>query len=50
MHTGKPAPEVWGSILAGIVLGLVALRGRSFIPAAILHFAVAATLDLLVLL
>ncbi len=50
MHFGKPAPEVYGSIVAGIALGIVALRGRSFIPCVILHFAVAATLDVASLL
>ncbi len=45
MHFGKPMLEVYGSIIAGVVLGIVALRARSFIPAAILHFAVAAALD-----
>lgn len=45
MHFGKPVPEIYGSIVAGVVLGIVVLRSRSFIPAAILHFAVAATLD-----
>jgi membrane protease YdiL (CAAX protease family) len=49
MHFGKPAPEVYGSIIAGVILGIVALRSRSFIPAAILHFAVAATLDIIAL-
>jgi membrane protease YdiL (CAAX protease family) len=46
MHVGKPAPEAIGSIIAGIVLGIIALRNRSFIPGAILHWAVAATLDI----
>jgi membrane protease YdiL (CAAX protease family) len=50
MHLGKPAPEAIGSIIAGIVLGIVALRSRSFIPCAILHWSVAATLDLFALL
>ena len=45
MHVGKPAPEALGSIIAGIVLGIIALRNRSFVPGAILHWAVAASLD-----
>lgn len=49
MHVGKPAPEAIGSIIAGIVLGIIALRNRSFIPGAILHWAVAATLDVFAL-
>ncbi len=50
LHFGKPLPEALGSIVAGISLGILALRSRSFIPGALLHFAVAATLDLLALL
>ncbi len=49
MHIGKPALEVWGSVVAGVVLGVLALRGRSFLPAVLVHYSVALTLDLLVL-
>ena len=49
MHVGKPGPEAIGSIVAGIVLGIVALRNRSFIPGVILHWSVAATLDIFAL-
>jgi len=49
MHVGKPAPEAIGSIIAGIVLGIIALRNRSFIPGTILHWSVAATLDIFAL-
>ncbi len=49
MHVGKPAPEAVGSIIAGIVLGIIALRNRSFIPGVILHWSVAATLDIFAL-
>ena len=49
MHVGKPGPEAIGSIVVGIVLGIIALRNRSFIPGAILHWAVAATLDIFAL-
>ena len=49
LHFGKPMPELLGSIAAGIALGLIALRARSFLPCALLHFAVAATLDVLAL-
>jgi uncharacterized protein len=49
MHAGKPGPEAIGSIIAGIALGILALRNRSFIPGAILHWAVAATLDIFAL-
>lgn len=47
MHIGKPELEAYGSLVAGLALGIVALRARSFLPCVLLHFAVAATLDLL---
>jgi membrane protease YdiL (CAAX protease family) len=47
MHFRKPHLEAYGSIFAGIFLGLVALRSRSFLPAAILHFSVALTADII---
>jgi len=46
MHFGKPSLETYGSIIAAVVLGIIAMRAKSFLPCAILHFAVAATLDL----
>jgi hypothetical protein len=50
MHIGKPELETYGSLIAGLALGVVALRARSFYPCVLLHFAVAATLDLLAVL
>jgi len=47
LHIGKPELELLGSIIAGMALGVVALRAKSFYPCVILHFGVAATLDLL---
>jgi membrane protease YdiL (CAAX protease family) len=49
MHVGKPPLETYGSLVAGVVLGIVAVRARSVIPCAVLHWAVAATLDILAL-
>jgi membrane protease YdiL (CAAX protease family) len=46
LHLGKPEMEVYGSVLAGLFLGLIALRANSFFPCAILHFSVALTMDL----
>jgi len=46
MHFGKPSLETYGSIIAAVVLGIIAMRAKSFLPCAILHFSVAATLDL----
>lgn len=47
MHVGKPELEAYGSVVAGLALGVLALRARSFYPCVILHFAVAASLDVL---
>lgn len=48
MHLGKPGPEVAASFAAGIILGVVALRSKSFAPCFALHWAVALTFDLLI--
>jgi len=49
MHWGKPAPEFYVSFLTGFVLGVVALRSRSFLPTFALHAASAISFDLFVL-
>lgn len=45
IHFGKPMPETLGSIIAGILLGYCAIKSRSFLPGALLHFAVGFTMD-----
>lgn len=47
LHIGKPELEAYGSFIAAIALGWLALRTRSFIPGAILHWGVAMTVDIL---
>lgn len=47
MHYRKPPLEAYGSIFAGIFLGIIALRARSFLPCALLHFGVALTADII---
>ncbi len=49
MHFGKPMPEMIGSFIAGLILGWLAWRGRSFLHCFGLHWACAATFDLLVI-
>jgi len=49
MHYGKPGLEVAGSFLAGVVLGHLALRGRSFYHCFALHWACSVTFDVLVI-
>lgn len=48
-HYGKPLLEVNGSIVAGYVLGYLALRHHSFFLGALLHWSIALTMDLAVL-
>jgi membrane protease YdiL (CAAX protease family) len=47
MHFGKPELEALGSVIAGVALGLLALRTRSFWYGAATHGIVAVTMDLL---
>ncbi len=48
-HYGKPLLEVNAAIVAGFVLGYLALRHRSFFLGALLHWSIALTMDLAVL-
>ncbi len=45
MHLGKPEPEALGSVVAGLALGILALRTRSFWYGAALHAIVAVWMD-----
>lgn len=47
MHFHKPWPEALGAIVAGIVLGGLALRFRSFWGGVVVHVLVAVTMDAL---
>lgn len=49
MHGGKPEAEAFGSIVAALALGVVAVRARSFWYGALLHTLVAWTMDVLAL-
>ena len=48
-HYGKPILEVNASIVAGFILGYLALRHRSFFLGALLHWSIALSMDLAVL-
>jgi membrane protease YdiL (CAAX protease family) len=50
MHLGKPWPEVAASFGAGIILGVLALRAKSFVPGFILHWMAFVTFDALVII
>ena len=45
LHNGKPDIETFSAIIAGIALGIMALRTRSFIYGAIVHFGVMFGID-----
>ncbi len=49
IHAGKPSLEIAGALVAGLALGHLALRSRSFVPGFIVHVVVALTMDLMVL-
>jgi membrane protease YdiL (CAAX protease family) len=49
IHFTKPMPEATAAIVAGLVLGYMAVRSKSFVPGVFLHVGVAVTMDLLVL-
>lgn len=49
IHFGKPMPETFAAIVAGIVLGFMSLKTRSIWLGAALHIAVAASMDWLAL-
>ena len=49
MHYAKPFPEALGAVIAGGVLGLLALRTRTIFGGALIHAAVAVSMDLLAL-
>src|SRR6185436_6071093 len=45
LHAGKPFPEGLGSVIAGIALGLFALRTRSFWYCWLIHALIAVSMD-----
>lgn len=49
IHFGKPAPETFAAIIAGFILGYLALKSRSFLWGWMLHWGVAITMDILVI-
>lgn len=50
MHYSKPLPEALGSIIAGVLLGVLALETRTFIYGAAIHWLVAMTMDIVAVL
>lgn len=50
VHIGKPAGEIYGAILGGVVFGLVALRSRSLLYVILIHWVLGVALDLFICL
>ncbi len=50
LHIGKPELEAYSSVLAGIILGILAIRANSFVPCAILHFLASFTMDVVAII
>lgn len=50
MHLGKPESEIFGSILIGILFGVIALRTRSFWYVMMLHALIGVLTDVFVLI
>jgi membrane protease YdiL (CAAX protease family) len=50
VHFQKTAAESLGSLVAGVLLGWMAMRGRSLWGGALLHWAVAVEMDVLSLI
>jgi membrane protease YdiL (CAAX protease family) len=49
LHWGKPGPEIIASFITGVILGIVALKVKSFMPCFLVHWAAAVTFDILVI-
>jgi len=49
LHVGKPLPEVCSSLAGGVVLGIVAVRFRSFLPCFLVHALISMGFDFAVL-
>lgn len=49
IHYGKPLPETVGAILAGVILGTLAMRTKSIWGGVLIHIGVAMTMDVLAL-
>jgi membrane protease YdiL (CAAX protease family) len=50
MHYTKVPMEFYASFLAGIILGWLAFRGKSFLPCFILHWLVSVAFDVMIVL
>ena len=47
LHFFKPLPETTGAVLAGVALGIIAMRTRTIFGGVLIHWAVAITMDVM---
>jgi membrane protease YdiL (CAAX protease family) len=50
MHLGKPAGEIYGAVVGGIVFGVLVFRNRSILAVTALHWILGIALDLFICL
>jgi len=50
VHMSNPELEAYGSFIAALVLGWLALRARSFLPGMVVHWALSMTLDICIII
>ena len=48
LHYGKPTAEVAASFGAGMILGIIAMNAKSFVPCFVLHWAASISFDLMI--
>ena len=50
IHIGKPLPECFAAVIAGVVLGTLAIRTRSIWAGFLIHVSVALSMDIAAIL
>ncbi len=45
IHFGKPMPETFAAIIAGLALGTLSLKSKSIVPGILIHYSVAIAMD-----
>ena len=50
IHFGKPVAETFGAIIAGVALGYLALKSKSWFYGGLLHWSVGITMDIMAIM
>jgi len=50
LHYGKPPTEVIASFVGGVILGMISLSAKSFVPGFVMHWAASVLFDFLVVI